>query len=199
MGFKNESGLPQWLSGKEPTCQCRRHKRQRFDPWVGKIPWRMAWQSTPVFLPGESHDRGDCRATEHGVAKSQTWLNRLSTVNQKQTTSKYTRWNSGQFNSVQLLSCVWLSATPWTAARQASLSITNSRNSPQPMSIESVMPSNHLILCRPLLLLPSIFPNSVVWQKKACPSIRWQLPLLCTLGLSVARWDTGSPEAPEWK
>ena len=42
-------------SGKEPTCQCRRHKRCGFDPWVGKIPWRGAWQPTPVFLPGECH------------------------------------------------------------------------------------------------------------------------------------------------
>ena len=42
-------------SGKEPACQCTRHKRCRFDPWVGKIPWRRAWQTTPVFLPGESH------------------------------------------------------------------------------------------------------------------------------------------------
>ena len=42
-------------NGKEPTYQCRRHKRHRFDPWVGKIPWRRAWQPTPVFLPGESH------------------------------------------------------------------------------------------------------------------------------------------------
>ena len=58
------------------------------------------------------------------------------------------------FSSVQLLSRVWLFATPWTAARQASLSITNSWSLPKPMSIESVMPSSHLILCRPLLLLP---------------------------------------------
>ena len=65
-----------------------------------------------------------------------------------------------QFSSVQSLRCVRLFATPWTPARQASLSITNSRNSPKPMSMESVMPSNHLILCRPLLLLPSIFPAS---------------------------------------
>ena len=41
--------------GKEPACQCRKHKRREFDPWVGKIPWRRAWQPTPVFLPGESH------------------------------------------------------------------------------------------------------------------------------------------------
>ena len=60
-----------------------------------------------------------------------------------------------QFSSVQSLSRIRLFATPWTAARQASLSITNSRSSPKPMSIESVMPSSHLILCRPLLLLPS--------------------------------------------
>jgi len=49
------SGLPRQLSGKESTCQCRRHKRHGFDPWVGKILWRRAWQLTPVFLPGESH------------------------------------------------------------------------------------------------------------------------------------------------
>ena len=48
-------GFPGGPSGKEPTCQCRRHKRCGFDPWVGKIPWRKAWQPTPVFLSGESH------------------------------------------------------------------------------------------------------------------------------------------------
>ena len=47
--------FPGGTSGKEPACQCRKHKRHRFDPWVGKIPWRRAWQPTPVFLPGESH------------------------------------------------------------------------------------------------------------------------------------------------
>ena len=46
---------PGGTSGKELTCQCRKHKRLRFDPWIGKIPWRKAWQPTPVFLPGESH------------------------------------------------------------------------------------------------------------------------------------------------
>ena len=62
------------------------------------------------------------------------------------------------FSSVRLLSHVRLFATPWTTACQASLSITNSQSPPKPMSIESVMSSNHLIFCRPLLLLPSIFP-----------------------------------------
>ena len=64
-----------------------------------------------------------------------------------------------KISSLQLLSCVWLSATPWTGARQASLSITNSQSLLKLMSIELVMPSNHLILSRPLLLLPSIFPS----------------------------------------
>ena len=64
------------------------------------------------------------------------------------------------FSSVQSLSHVWFFATPWTAARQTSLSITKSQSPPKPMSIELVMPSKHLILCRPLLLLLSIFPTS---------------------------------------
>ena len=73
--------------------------------------------------------------------------------------SEITDLENMKISSVQSLSRVWLFATPWTAARQASLSITNSWNSPEPMSIESVMPSNHLILCHSLLLLPSIFPS----------------------------------------
>ena len=70
------------------------------------------------------------------------------------------------FSSVQSLSHVLLFATPWTASHQASLSITNSWSSPKPMSIESVMPSNHLILCHPLLLLPSIFPSIRVFSNE---------------------------------
>ena len=77
------------------------------------------------------------------------------------------------FSSVQSLSCVQLFSTPWTAARQASLSITNSRSSPKLMSIESVMLSNHLILCRPLLLLPSIFPSIRVFSNQSALHIRW--------------------------
>ena len=69
-----------------------------------------------------------------------------------------------QFSSVQLLSHVQLFATPWTTACQASLSITNSWKTPRPMSTESVMPSNHLILCHALLLLPSIFPSIRVFS-----------------------------------
>ena len=77
------------------------------------------------------------------------------------------------FSSVQSLSYVWLSATPWTAALQASLSITNSRSLLKLMSIESVMPSNHLILCHPLLLPPSIFPIIRVFSSESVLCIRW--------------------------
>ena len=65
------------------------------------------------------------------------------------------------------------SVTPWTTARQASLSITNPRSLPKPMSIESVMPSNHLILCHPLLLLPLIFPSITVFSNESALHIRW--------------------------
>ena len=78
-----------------------------------------------------------------------------------------------QFISVQMLSPVWLFATPWTAAHQASLSIINSQSLLKFMSIKSVMPSNHLILCCPLLLLPSIFPSVRVFFSELILCIRW--------------------------
>ena len=76
-------------------------------------------------------------------------------------------------SSVQLLSHVQLFATPRTTVRQASLSITNSRSLLKLMSVESVMPSNHLILCRPLFLLPSIFPSIRVFSNESALCIRW--------------------------
>ena len=75
--------------------------------------------------------------------------------------------------SVQSLSHIWLLATPWTEALQASLSITNSHSLLKLMSIESVMTSNHLILCHPLLLLPSIFPSIRVFSNESALCIRW--------------------------
>ena len=78
-----------------------------------------------------------------------------------------------QFSSVQSLSRVWLFATPWIAAHQVTLFITNSRSLPKLMSIESVMPSSHLILCHPLLLLPSIPPSIRVFSSESVLCIRW--------------------------
>ena len=83
-----------------------------------------------------------------------------------------TKRNRVLFSSVQSLSRVQLFATPWTAAHQASLSITNSRSLLKPMSVELVMPSNHLILCHPLLL-PSIFPSISIFSNESVLHIRW--------------------------
>ena len=77
------------------------------------------------------------------------------------------------FSSVQSINRVWLFATPWTAGCQASLFITNSRSLLKLMSIESVMPYNHLILCHPLLFLPSIFPSIRVLSNESAVHIRW--------------------------
>ena len=90
----------------------------------------------------------------------------------------------GQFSSVQLLSCVWFFATPWIAARQASLSITNSQSLPKPMSIESVMPSSHLILCHPLLLLLPILPRTRVFSNESTLRMRW--PKYWSFSLSIS-------------
>ena len=84
-----------------------------------------------------------------------------------------TRYMGVQFSSVQLLSHVWLFATPWTAACQAFLSITNSQNLLKLMSIELVMLSNHLILSRPILFPPSIFPSIRVFSNESVLHIRW--------------------------
>ena len=92
----------------------------------------------------------------------------------KAETTKNRNLSSVQFCSVQLLSHVQLFATPWTAARQASLSITNSWSLLKLMSIELVMPSNHLTLCHPLLLLPSIFPRIRVFSNESARCISGQ-------------------------
>ena len=86
--------------------------------------------------------------------------------------------------SVQLLTHVQLFATPWTTACQASLSITNSWSPPKPMSIELVMTSNHLILCRPLFLLPSIFPSIRVFSNESVLRIGW--PKYWSFSLSIS-------------
>ena len=98
-------------------------------------------------------------ASDHGVAKSQTQMS---------------DWTiTVQFSSVQSPSRVQLFATPWTVVRQAFLSITNSWSLHKPMSTESVMPSNHLILCHPLLLLPSNFHSIRFFSNESALHIRW--------------------------
>ena len=95
------------------------------------------------------------------------------------------------FCSVQSLSRVQLFATPWTAVCQASLSITNSQSLPKLMSIESVMPSNHLILCHPLLLLPSVFPSIRVFSNESVLCIRWPKYWSFSINISLCNEHPG--------
>ena len=94
-------------------------------------------------------------------------------------------------SSVQALSRVRLFATPWTAARQASLSITSSQSSHKLMSIKSVMPSSHLILCHPLLLLPSIFPSIKVFSNESTLCIRWPKYWSFSFSISLSKEHLG--------
>ena len=95
------------------------------------------------------------------------------------------------FSSVQLLSCVQLFATPWTAACQTSLSITNSWSLLKLMSIESVMTSNHLILCHPLLLPSSIFPSIRVFSNESALHIRWPKDWSFSFNISPSNEHSG--------
>ena len=94
-----------------------------------------------------------------------------------------------RISSVQSLSHVWLFATPWTAAYQASLSIANSRSLLKLMSIESVMPSNHFILCHRLLLPPLIFPNIKVFSNESVLCIRWPKYWSFSFNISPSNWS----------
>ena len=96
-----------------------------------------------------------------------------------------------QFSSVQSLSCVWLSVTPWIAAHQDSLSITNSQSLLKLMSVESVMPSSHLILCRPLLLPSSIFPSIRVFSNESVLHIRWPMCWSFSFSISLSNEYSG--------
>ena len=99
--------------------------------------------------------------------------------------------NIMQISSVQSLSCIWLFATPWIAARQVSLSITNSQSSLKLMSVESVMASNHLILCHPLLLLPSIPPSIRVFSNESTLRTRWPKYWSFSFGISPSNEHRG--------
>ena len=185
-------------SGKEPTCQCRRHMRRGLIPGLG-------------WSPGGGHGNPlqySCLDNPHGqrsLAGPGPWRHRVGhdwvtkhthtdylehllqflgpkCVNKWMDIShclvfskflKILRLPHWKFSSVQSLSPVQLFVTPWTAARQASLSITNSWSVLKLMSIESLMPSNHLILCHPLFLLPSIFPSIRVFSNESVLHIRW--------------------------
>ena len=158
-------GFPGASDSKESACNVGD---------LGSIPWRRTWQPTPVFLPGESpwkeepgglqsmglqrvwHDS----ATKHSAGQSKDRASKMALV--------------VKFTSLQF-SCSVTSGYKFLQYkyRQASLSITNSRGLLKLRSVESVMPFNHLIFCRPLLLPPSIFPSIRVFSNESVLHIRW--------------------------
>ena len=165
-----------WLSGKESALQRRRHG---FNPWWRKSPGEGNDNPLLYSCLGNPWTEDPGGLWSMGTQKSRTWVS-----NNKKTNKIF------QFSSVQSLSRVRLFATPWITARQSSLSITNSRGSARLTSIESVMPSSHLILCRPLLLLPPITPSIRVFSNESTLRMRWPkncsfsfiliiLPILC--------------------
>ena len=137
----------------------QQHKRQLYT-WTS--PDGQYWNQTDYILCSQRRRSSiESSKTRSGVLWLRSWT-RYSKVQ-----------SSVQFSSLQSLSHDWLFVSPWTAAWQASLSITNSQSLLKLMSIEAVMRSNHLILCRPLFLLPSIFPSIRVFSSQLVLCIRW--------------------------
>ena len=146
-------------------------------PGLGRSP-RVGneWQPTPVFLPGKFHRQKSlegCSPWDHWACAHHT-----------HTQSKKLPWTF----VVQSLCRIRLFATPWTATHQASLSFSISQRLLRLTSIELVMPSNHLILCHPLLLLPSIFPSIRVFSNESALRIRWPSVLELQLQHQSFQW-----------
>ena len=131
----------------------------------------LIWHSYGSQIHWERQQNGGCRGLSGEKWTVTCLMDKKSDLGKM---NKFWRWmSSWYFVAVQMLSRVQLFATPWAAAHQASLPITNSRSFLKLMSIESVMASNHLILCRPLLLLPSIFPSIRISSSESILRIRW--------------------------
>ena len=161
---------------------CSRGRQAGLDLWS---VFQMRWRCGVFFLQPHCTRRrfvskiSTASDTQHETSYSFDWLYfllpGLLRYNWRMALSKFKAYSMEIWliSSVQSLSRVWLFATPWTAARQASLSITNSRSSLKLTSIESVIPSSHLILCRPLFLLPPIPPSIRVFSNESALHMRW--------------------------
>ena len=154
-------------------CYLSSHFSNRAGVWICQSQWLKSWRLSATYCVGSySHypflcvpDSAVFSVFEETQNKDDCLRERLYLL--------LPGVSSVQFSSVQLLSRVQLFATPWTAACLASLSITNSWSSPKLMSIELVMPSSHLILCCPLLLLPAIPPSTRVFSNESTLRMRW--------------------------
>ena len=172
-------------SGKNLACQHTRCKRHGFDPWVRKIPWSRNWQLPLVFLSRKSVDRGAWRGYSrwgHKESDTNEQLNSKTKILHGDDCFSWLAETSRDHRNVLPLSVQSVSSVaqscpnlcnPMGAARQASLSITNSWSLLKLMSIELAMPSNHLILWRSLLVPPSIFPSIRIFSSESVLHIRW--------------------------
>ena len=129
------------------------------------LAWKIPWTEEPGGLQSMGLQR-----VRHNLA---TEHSRLQVTQHKHTSSNHNKFYSSLLTLVQSLSCLRLFSTPWTTAREASLSFIISRNLLRLMSTELMMPPNHLILCRPLLLLPSILSSIRVFSNESALCIRW--------------------------
>ena len=144
------------------------------DPLSMEFSRQEYWSGLPCSPPGDLLDPGIEPISLNFPALAGGFCHLgITQVDSTTSTSWTTQALSVQFSSVQSLSRVRLFVTPWIAACQASLSITNSRSLLKPMPIESVMPSSHLILCRPLRPLPPIPPSIKVFSNESTPHMRW--------------------------
>ena len=160
---------------------CKIDSRWQFTVYLRKLKQGALYQPSGVGWVG----RWEGSSKRRGYMYTYGWF--MLTFDRKRQNSV----KQLSFSSVQLLSRVRLFATPWTAARQASLSITNSWSPPKPMSTESVMPSNHVILCHPLLLLPSIFPIIRVFSNESVLHIMWPKYWSFSLNISSSNQQPG--------
>ena len=165
-------GFPGGSDGKEYACKAG-------DLGLEYSPGERNGTPLQYSCLDNSMDRGTWKTTVHGISDLDMTgqlvhsTQQTSTVHYSHIPNKSYNNRQLEFSSVQSLSCVQLFVTPWTAARQASLSITNSLSLLKLTSIVLVMPSNHLILCHPLLLLPSIFPSIRIFSNKSVFHIKW--------------------------
>ena len=157
-------GLCSWLSLSRESARIRETEREREKDTGTKLWWSKGalLNSVRVYIPVASLDKGQ-----------ETRLYKFTKETRSNRGHKAKRQSITNFSSVQLLSNVWLFATPWITAPQASLSMTNSQSLLKSNSIESVMLSNHLVLFCPLLLLPPIPPSSRVFSYESTPCMRW--------------------------
>ena len=173
-----EYGLPRWLSEKESACNAGDTGVSGSITGLGRYPGEGNGNPLQYSCLKNPLDQETWLTTVHGVCKEYTELDMTEWLSM---IKKY------QFSSVQSLCCVWLFATPWIAARQASLYITSSWSLLKLMSIESVMPYSHLILCHPLLLLPPILPSIGVFSNESTLRMRWPKHWSFSFSISLYR------------